>query len=49
MVGTIGTLLLSLWGPLAPALYPLLGLDKLGISVDTATTILQLLVNFVGV
>ena len=49
MAGTIGSLLLALWGPLAPILYPLLGLDTLGIDVATATTILTALINLVGI
>jgi hypothetical protein len=49
MAGTIGALLLSLWGPLAPVLFPLLGIDALGIDVATATTILTALINLVGI
>lgn len=49
MPGTIGSLLLSLWGPLAPILYPVLGLDALGIDAGTVTTILTALINLVGI
>jgi hypothetical protein len=49
MAGTIGSLLLSLWSPLAPVLFPLLGLDSLGIDVGTATNILTTLINLIGI